>query len=371
MPPDGPTDANFGDITDEGLQQWFNNEVDGSDGFARLLEEGERATETYQLGESPFDGMDPDLVEGFKTLQNNADIAGKFGPKVRGSMDRTDWSAEFGSLSRGQKIKFLEGWNRQHPAVFAASSDGQTAPGGWLTFRGKPAKWLVAVPVVILLVVGASILADGFTSSDDPAANGAETVATDTAQSSPAADTATDAETEAEPTPAAEPEPTPEPDPEPTPAAEPAPEPEPEPAVSPNAGTYEVSARVTGACGSYDVFLRMILFLNGEMTVDQLLTAGGNPFQSALGRWDSRVAVATFADTTFFEAWFFLFNLGDLLSIYNVYGPSSSLITPDAAVDLATYEEVASAEQLDQVSQGTDTCPSELIIDEVTHTPFP
>ena len=72
----------------------------------------------------------------------------------------------------------------------------------------------------------------------------------------------------------------------------------------------------------------MILFLNGQMTVDQLLTAGGNPFQSATGRWNSKMAVATHADTTFYEVWFFLFNLTDILSIYNVYGASSPIIGP-------------------------------------------
>ncbi len=48
-----------------------------------------------------------------------------------------------------------------------------------------------------------------------------------------------------------------------------------EPAAAP--GTYEITGRVAGACGNYDVFLRMVLFLNGQVTIEQLLTAGAMP----------------------------------------------------------------------------------------------
>jgi hypothetical protein len=73
------------------------------------------------------------------------------------------------------------------------------------------------------------------------------------------------------------------------------------------------------------------------MTVDQLLTAGGNPFQSAAGRWNPAFAVATHADGSLFEVWFFLINLNDIISIYNVYGPSSSVVTPGSEVDRDGY----------------------------------
>ncbi len=147
-----------------------------------------------------------------------------------------------------------------------------------------------------------------------------------------------------------------------------APQPE---AVAASTGTYEISARIAGPCGDFEVFLRAVLFLNGQMTVDQLLTAGGNPFQSALGRWDSRVAVATHAESTFFEAWFFLFNFGDILSIYNVTGPSSPMITADSEVDLDDYAGVTTPEQLDEVTSGSGSCSTELLDVVSSHTPFP
>ncbi len=171
-----------------------------------------------------------------------------------------------------------------------------------------------------------------------------------------------------------QPEAAPEIDPEPQsePESEPEPEPEPEPESTPaNAGTYEISARVGGPCGDYAVFLRIVLFLNGQMTVDQLLTAGGDSFQSATGRWDEQMAVATHAEASFFEAWFFLFNLGDILSIYNVYGPSSAVVTPGSEPNLQDYAQVTTPEGLDEVTQGTDTCPTALLDLESTHTPFP
>jgi hypothetical protein len=66
-----------------------------------------------------------------------------------------------------------------------------------------------------------------------------------------------------------------------------------------------------------------------------------------------------------------LINLNDIISIYNVYGPSSSVVTPGSEVDLDGYADVSSGLQLDEVAGGTGECPTELVIDQVTHTPFP
>ena len=58
----------------------------------------------------------------------------------------------------------------------------------------------------------------------------------------------------------------------------------PETPLPPGSGTTEIDAFVDSECGGlYDVFLRVMAFNNFQITVDQLSTKGGNPFQTRGG----------------------------------------------------------------------------------------
>jgi hypothetical protein len=156
-----------------------------------------------------------------------------------------------------------------------------------------------------------------------------------------------------------------------------------EPAVEPaeevaplrpvGSGTTEIAVFVDNVCGGlYDVFLRVIAFNNFQVTSDQLLTKGGNPFQSATGWANSNVAMATMTQADFCEVWFFVWNLGDLLAIYNVCGISADFTPPESADDLAQYESVDSPEALaSAIGASADSCAAEVQVDEAVTTPFP
>ena len=130
---------------------------------------------------------------------------------------------------------------------------------------------------------------------------------------------------------------------------------------------------VDNVCGGlYDVFLRVIAFNNFQVTSDQLLTKGGNPFQSTTGWANSNVAMATMTQADFYEVWFFVWNLGDLLAIYNVCGISADFTPPESADDLAQYESVDSPEALaSAIGASADSCAAEVQVDEAVTTPFP
>lgn len=263
-------------------------------------------------------------------------------------IDAVDWS------KAGQKLVTPVGGGAQPQPKPAAPAP---APKGTNWYDPLVKFWKLLVGFLALLVtiaVVATLLSSG--GDDTTVAETSETLSAAGGDSTPS---------EADTT---ETEPEPEPEADPQTDTEPEPEPETTPA---NAGMYEISARVAGPCGNFDVFLRIVLFLNGQMTVDQLLTAGGNPFQSAAGRWDSQMAVATHAEATFFEAWFFLLNLGDILAIYNVTGPSSPVVTPDSQADLADYANVSSPGDLIDVTQASGACATELLDVEATHMPNP
>lgn len=141
--------------------------------------------------------------------------------------------------------------------------------------------------------------------------------------------------------------------------------------TSPAPGTYEITARVDGPCGSYDVFLRMILFLNGQITIDQLLTAGGNAFQSASGRWGPGIAVGQTFQPDLFEVWVVLM-VSDALTIYNIYGPSAGALDTDGEVDPSRFADIDDAEALAAaVEAAAGYCASQLLDVVMLYTAFP
>jgi hypothetical protein len=156
------------------------------------------------------------------------------------------------------------------------------------------------------------------------------------------------------------------------PANEPPPPTEASETLPEGAGTYVISSNYSGPCGTYEVFLRVTLFANGEMTVDQLDTAGGNAFQSARGQWNSETGVATLYETTLFEIWFFSSLLSGSPIIYNVYGPSSSLVGPGDGVDLSQYSGVTSIDELaSRADGGPSACAGELAVVDLLYSSFP
>jgi len=137
-------------------------------------------------------------------------------------------------------------------------------------------------------------------------------------------------------------------------------------------GTYEISAQVSGQCGTYDVFLLAGLSVDGNVTLDKLFTAGGEVFESATGSWESLTAVATFADDSLFDAWVLRFDQADELTIYNVYGPSSPVVSSGIDVDFADFAGVDSPEKLDEVTAGgVDACVSEVSGVKASFAPLP
>jgi len=141
--------------------------------------------------------------------------------------------------------------------------------------------------------------------------------------------------------------------------------------TSPAPGTYDVTARIDGPCGSYDVFLRMILFLNGQLTIDQLLTAGGNAFQSASGRWGPGIAVGQSFQPDLFEVWMVLM-VSDALTIYNVYGPAAGALSADGEVDPSRFSDIGDAEALAiAVDAAAGYCASQLLDVVMLYTAFP
>ncbi len=64
--------------------------------------------------------------------------------------------------------------------------------------------------------------------------------------------------------------------------------------------------------------------------------------------------------------------VSDVLSVYNVYGPSAALVTSDAEVEPGQLGEVVDAEALAQAVQAdTGYCASDLVDVTSTYTPFP
>lgn len=141
------------------------------------------------------------------------------------------------------------------------------------------------------------------------------------------------------------------------------------------AGIHEVVMLAQNACGGLgELFLRIMVFNNWQMTVDQLSTRGGNSFQSATGWSNGRVGMATLTAQDFYEVWFFIWNLGELLAVYNVYGPVPIVDPPQSREDLAAYGNGADdAEELG-AAIGADPdadCITAMDIAEVTKIEFP
>jgi len=137
-------------------------------------------------------------------------------------------------------------------------------------------------------------------------------------------------------------------------------------------GSYEISARVAGECGTYDVFLMANFSADGKVALDKLFNTGGQVFESAAGLWESELAVATFADESQFDVWVLRFDRPGVVALYNAYGPSSPVVLADTEVDLADYVGVDSVAELAEVTAGAvDTCIPEVSEVNVTFTPLP
>jgi len=346
LPPNGPDADGFESFTDDELTRWFADRVSETAEFHDLTLEASASHEAKSLGDAAYDGIDPELVEAMKVLEGHAAALFSYRSRVGSALDPSEWAFEFGRLSREYKIKFLNGWERDHPFEIVGLPDDGVG-GGWWRWRGKRAGWL-AVPVV-LIVVGATVLAEGFIGSDDDEIG--TTALIDQVDEPTVTEPIATEPTSTEP-------------------AKPATESS-DTALSP--GTIEGSAKAQDSCaGSYDVFFRVRLFNNGEMTFEQLLTAGGNPFQLASGFWGPDLAVATSLESTFFEVWYFYSMLADTLAIYNVAGPSSPLVTADSVVSLDDYRGVGSAEQLsERVGGGPDSCVVTMTDVNFVRMPFP
>jgi hypothetical protein len=151
-----------------------------------------------------------------------------------------------------------------------------------------------------------------------------------------------------------------------TPAAE-TPEEDDVPQVSTRipVGATDIVGLVDSPCGGlYSVFLLARVFGNQEVTVDQLDSANGNPFQTARGWSNSRISMVTGGDGSFYEVWFFIWNLGEILNVYNVYGSTADFVAPESIADLERFGSVNSSEDLLAAVNGSaDSCATEVSIE--------
>ena len=136
-------------------------------------------------------------------------------------------------------------------------------------------------------------------------------------------------------------------------------------------GIYTFAGQVNNVCGgSYEVFLRLTRFLNGEITLDQLLVAGGGAFQTSSGTASGAVAIATMQGPSLFEVWL-LVQVLDTFVIYNVYGPTASAL-PTEGASASDYAGVANESDLaGAVGAGDGSCASEVTDVTVDYSAFP
>jgi len=96
-----------------------------------------------------------------------------------------------------------------------------------------------------------------------------------------------------------------------------------------NAGIYVGTATAQDPCGpeEYDVNLRFTLFGNGQARGEQLLTPGGNAFDTSDGKWMERVAILISND----QIWGM--STGDAIEIFNGYFPDRPGAIPEPDLD--------------------------------------